>query len=172
MKYVRRFAAFFAKKLVLFVLVAALLIYVFYMAYGMGDAYIIVNEGMEKRVRVCLTREDYTALNGYFTVEFLQKDPVLAVAVSEDSPYYAYSITDFKYQLDLSSIRWHPMDKTIDCTVTEHVSDITGTSKTARADEIPAWKQGRYFVKLKKQKDGKWKITSIKQDMTYKDVDV
>ena len=174
MKYIKRLAVFIASRLIIFSLCASLIICAFYMAYNIGDAYILVTEGLEKRVDVCLTRDDYTSLNSYFAASFLNQDPVLAVAVSESSPYYAYNITSFEYNIKLTKLRgaW-PWADYITCVVTETVSDITGTVKAAYASEVSGeitpWKSSRYTVTLRKQSDGKWKITGLEQDPTYKD---
>lgn len=171
MKYIRRFTAFFAKKAVLLTLCAALLIYAFYLAFNLGNAYIIIQEGMHKRVEVCLTRDEYSSLNQYFTIDFLRNDPVLNLAVSEASPFYPYTVTHFEYKAEVSKLRWHPTDKMVTCLVTETVTGITGSSKTASLDAMPTWKSGRYEVVMRRQSDGRWKIVSIVQDPTYRDVD-
>ncbi|MBR4234465.1 MAG: hypothetical protein IKR85_00200 [Clostridia bacterium] len=174
MKYLRRFAVFAAKKLVLFTLGASLLIYAFYLCFNIANAYIIVSEGMEKRVDVCLTRDDYVSLNDYFTVEYLNNDPVLAAAVSEASPYYPFEIKSYDYDIKLSSLRWSPRKNCVTCTATEYVTAISGSVKAAYASSVsgsvPSWSSGRYIVTLQKT-DGRWKISSLQQDYSYKDVE-
>ena len=177
MKYLKRIAAFLASKLVIITICVSLLVCAFYMAYNIGDAYILVTEGLEKRVEVCLTRSDFTSLNSYFTASFLNQDPVLAIAVTEDSPYYKYNISDFDYEIKLEKLRgaW-PWADYVTCVVTEHVTDITGSVKAAYSSEASEkttpWKSSRYTVTLRKQSGGNWKITGLKKDDTYKDTDV
>lgn len=177
MKYIRRIASFLASRLVIITICVSLLVCAFYMAFNIGNAYVLVTEGLEKRVEVCLTREDFVSLNSYFTVNFLNSDPVLAVAVTEESPYYHFNITDFDYEIKLQKLRgaW-PWADYITCVVTEHVTDITGSVKSAYSStekgEITPWSSSRYTVVLRKQTDGSWKISSLKQDETYKDASV
>lgn len=175
MKYFRRFAFFAAKTLVIGTICISLLIYAFYIAFNFGCSYILVTEGLEKRVDVCLTREDYTALNSYFSASFLNADPVLNAAVSESSPYYPYDITSFDYEIKLTRLRWSPGSGTVTCLATERVTNITGTVKaefkTVADPEITRWKSSRYTVTLHRQSDGSWKITGLEQDNSYKDAD-
>ena len=93
MKYLRRMMSFLAVRLIVFTVCASVVVCAFYMAFEIGNAYVLISEGMEKRVSVALTRENATDLNGYFTTGFLEGDPVLSAAFSEDSPYLAYTIT-------------------------------------------------------------------------------
>ena len=172
MKHLRRAMLFIATRLVIIVLCVSLLICAFYMAYSMGNAYILVTEGLEKRAEVCIYREGYTDLNKYFTVSFLNSDPVLAVSVSEQSPYLPYTITGFEYELKVESLKAWPWNDVISCGITEYVTDITGTVKAAYSSNSgttpPKWESGRYTVYLTKQTDGSWKISGLTQDSSYK----
>ena len=85
MKYFRRMMSFLAARLIVFTLCVSLIVCAFYMAYNMGNAFMLIEEGMEKRVSVVLTREHATDLNNYFTAGFLEADPVLAYAFSDMS---------------------------------------------------------------------------------------
>lgn len=173
MKYIRRFVFFIASRLVIITLCAALLVCAFYMAYNMGNAYIVMNEGLEKRVDVCLTRQDYTELNKYFTIGFLNSDPVLGVSVSDNAPYLPYNITSYDYDLKITNLYAWPWQELISCTVTEYVTDIKGSVKPSYAQtvsgSIPEWASGRYKVYLTKQDDGSWKISGLTQDQGYRD---
>lgn len=174
MKYLRRLAAFAAKKLLIFTLIVCLAVYVFYLAFNYSDSYIIVSEGLEKRVDVCLTREDPEVLSRYFTSDFLDSDPALKYAFSEASSYWFYNISSFDYKLKLERLRWSPLRGTVSCVVTEYVSDINGSIKSEYAStdhpSIEPWKSGRYTVTLIRDSKG-WKIAGLKQDQLYKDTE-
>lgn len=174
MKYLRRLISFLAAKMILFTACAAIIVCAFYIAFNLGNAYILINEGMEKRAVVALTRENATELNGYFTGSFLNADPVLDSAFSDASPYIAYNITGYEYEISIESLKVWPWGDEIVCIVVEHMNDIKGTVKAAYASEVsgdPApWMSGRYELRLKKQPDsGQWKISAIRQDNNYKD---
>ncbi len=174
MKYLRRLISFVAVKMVLFTAVAAIIVCAFYIAFNLGNAYILISEGMEKRAVVALTRENATDLNGYFTGGFLNSDRVLESAFSDASPYLAFNITDYEYDISIESIRVWPWGDEIVCVVIEHMDSIKGNVKAAYASQVsgtPApWASGRYELRLKKQPDsGQWKIAGILQDPNYKD---
>lgn len=173
MKYLRRAMVRITLTLVIVTFVVSLLVCVFYMSYNIGSAYVLITEGLEKRVEVCLTREGYTELNNYFAVSFLTQDPVLAVSLTENSPYYSYNITNFDYDVKIQKLRAWPWEDTITCTVTEFVDDIQGTVKAAYAatasGKIAPWQSSRCKVTLHRQSDGVWKISGLVQDAGYKD---
>ena len=173
MKYLRRMMSFLAVRLIVFTVCASVVVCAFYMAFEIGNAYVLISEGMEKRVSVALTRENATDLNGYFTTGFLEGDPVLSAAFSEDSPYLAYTITSFDYDVEISDLRAWPWSDEIQCTVTEHVKGIVGKVKpdyvVSTGSKPATWSDGRYRLWLKKQANGQWKIATIKQDPTYHD---
>lgn len=159
--------SFIAKRLVIFVICIALLVCAFYMALNTANIYILLSEGMEKRVDVTLTRNDATALNNYFTYDFLEADPVLESAFNSSSPYSSYNISDFKYKFSLEWLWAWPWSETVTCTITERVPQIVGTVKTQYRSTVatpypPSWQGGRYQVTLRKT-DGSWKIAGLKQ---------
>lgn len=175
MKYIRRMMSFLAVRLAIFTACVALIVCAFYMAFNMGNAYILIEEGMEKRVEVALTREGATELNHYFTGAFLEGDPVLQIAFSDVSPYLPYTITSFEHEVEISDMRAWPWTNEIECTVIERVSAITGTVKANYVVETgskPAtWTGGRFFIRLRKQENGQWKIAAMQQDASYREVE-
>lgn len=60
MKYLRRMMSFLAVRLIVFTVCASVVVCAFYMAFEIGNAYVLISEGMEKRVSVALTRENAT----------------------------------------------------------------------------------------------------------------
>lgn len=174
MKYLRRLISFVAVRMVLYTAVLAIIVCAFYIAFNLGNAYILINEGMEKRAVVALTRENATDLNGYFTGSFLNSDPVLDYAFSDASPYLPYNITGYEYEISIESLKVWPWGDEIVCIVIESLTDIKGTVKASYASDVtgaPApWASGRYELRLKKQAEtGQWKISAIRQDNNYKD---
>ncbi len=173
MKYLRRMMSFLATRIVLFTICVAALVCAFYIAFNLGNAYILISEGMEKRVDVALTREDAVSLNDYFNASFLNEDPVLEYAFSDASPYIPYTITGYDYDVNIESISVWPWGDEIECVIVEHVQNITGNVRGAYASSVsgpPAsWSSGRYHLKLTRNDYGQWKISAIQQDTTYKD---
>lgn len=166
MQYVRKLIWFIAVRMVILCVLAAMLVCGFFMCLDMANIYIILDEGLEKRVEVILTREDAEELNKYFHYDFLTNDPALTGAFDGSSAYDDYTITDFEYEMNIESLWAWPWDTYATCTVTEQVPSITGKVISSRASEVssdvPAWQGGRYNLTLVKE-DGKWKIAGMQQ---------
>ena len=164
MKYVRRLVWFIASRLLIFTIAISILLCTFYMCMNTANVYIVLSDGLAKRVEVILTREDAPELNNYFHSDFLSADPALTAAFDGSSPYVDYSITDFDHQLTIESLWAWPWDSYATCTIVERVPSITGTVLSNRKNEadpvIPTWQGGRYNVTLIKSA-GKWKIIGM-----------
>ncbi len=166
MKYVRRLMWFIASRILVVTLLVSILVCAFYMCMNSANIYVVVTDGLEKRVDVVLTREDSSELNNYFHTDFLKVDPVLNVAFTESSPYVNYNITDYDHTLSIEALWAWPWDNTATCRVVERVPSITGkvlSSKKSEASEtVPSWQGGRYELTLVKV-SGQWKISGMKQ---------
>ena len=138
----------------------------FYMCLNTANIYIILNDGLEKRTEVILTREDAEALNAYFHADFLSTDPALEGAFDGTSVYDDYTITDFEYDLEVERLWAWPWDDFATCTVVERVPSITGSVISSRRSEasptVPSWQGGRYDITLVKD-NGEWKIIGMQQ---------
>ncbi len=190
MKYLRRAALFLAKKAVLYTVILSLLIYAFFLAFTLSDAYIVVSEGLETRVSVTLTRTGSAALKHYFTESFINSDQVLSASRYGTDRYRYFDINSFEYDVDISSMRWRPLKNVsvedpvthekatyrgiVTCVATEKVDNISGTLKREYASDaenigpIDHWKSGRYTLTLVRI-DGDWMIVSMVQDLSYQD---
>ena len=170
MKYIRRFMWFIASRLLVFTIVASILVCAFYMCMNSGNIYIVLTDGLEKRVDVILSREGAEDLGDYFHADFLNGDMALQGAFNGSSAFGAYNITDYDYILTVESLWAWPWDTTASCTVTERVPSITGTVLSSRKgevdSEVPKWQGGRYEITLTRS-SGKWKITGMKQTGIY-----
>lgn len=167
MKYLRRMMSFLAVKLALFALCVSVLICAFYLAFNLGNASVLISEGLEKRMSVIFTREDAVALNNYFAATCLESDRALEGAFSNESWYLAYTIKSFEHEVDIEEINGWPWSDKIRYTVVERISDLNGTRKAAYAElagvKPPMWPSGRYYIWLEKQDNGQWKISGIYQ---------
>jgi len=166
MKYVRRFMWFVASRILVFTVVAALLVCTFYMCMNSANIYIVLTDGLERRVEVILTASGAEELTDYFHADFLNGDQALQGAFNGTSIFGAYDVTDFDYVLTVESLWAWPWDETATCTVTERVPEITGSVLSSRKGEVeedvPGWQGGKYTVTLARS-NGKWKITGMKQ---------
>ena len=174
MIYLRRMVWAIAKWLLVITIAVGILVCAFYMCLNTANIYIILNDGLEKRVDVILTREDAESLNNYFHHDFLSVDPALAGAFNGTSVYSDYSITSFDYQLSIERLWAWPWDEYATCTVVERVPQIHGSVLSSRrnevSEEIPAWQGGRYDLTLVRS-GGKWKIIGMQQTAILMEAD-
>ena len=88
MLYIRRLIWFIASRLIILCVLAGMLVCGFFMCLNMANIYVILDEGLEKRVEVILTREEAEELNKYFHYDFLNADPALAGAFDGTAEFY------------------------------------------------------------------------------------
>ena len=154
LKYIRRLIWFIASRLLIFTIAVSILLCAFYMCMNTANVYIVLNDGLEKRVDVILTREDAPELNSYFHADFLSADPALTAAFDGSSPYVDYNITAFEHELTIESL-------------VERAPSIPGTVISSRSGEVdpvvPTWQGGRYNITLMKS-GGNWKIGGMQQE--------
>ena len=166
MLYIRRLVWFIAQRLVVLCILVGMLVCGFFMCMNIANIYVILDEGLEKRVEVILTRDEAEELNKYFHYDFLSADPALAGSFDGSSAYDDYTITGFDYEMNIERLWAWPWDEYATCTVTEQVSNIEGKVISSRASEasshIPEWQGGRYNITLVKN-DGLWKIVGMQQ---------
>ena len=166
MKYFRRFIWAVAKFLIALCVLGGMLAIGFFMGMNLSNIYVVVDDGMRRRTDVMLTRAQAEELNKYFSADFLLQDPALNAALSGESAYMDYNITDYDYELTIEKMWAWPWDTFANCTVVERVPNIEGTVIASRRSEvssrIPHWVGGRYNLTLTKQ-NGQWKIVGIQQ---------
>ena len=166
MLYFRRFVWFIAKKLIVICILLGMLVCGFYMAMNISNIYVVLNDGLQKRVDVILTRQQAEELNKYFAAEFLLADPALEGALNGTSAYVDYNITGFEYEMKIEKLWAWPWDNYANCTVVERVPSISGRVISSRrgevAERIPSWQGGRYDITLVKT-GGQWKIVGMQQ---------
>ena len=166
MQYFRRFVWFIARNMVILCILLGMLVCGFFMALNGANIYVVLNDGMQKRVDVILTRQQAEALNKYFHADFLIADSALEGALNGNSAYSDYNITGFDYELTIEKLWAWPWDAFANCTVVERVPSITGRVISSRRGEVservPRWQGGRYDITLVKT-GGQWKIVGMQQ---------
>ena len=166
MVHFRRFIWFIASKLIWICVVLGILVCTFFMCLNAADIYVIVSDGLEKRVDVILTGEDASELNKYFHADLLIADPALEGALNGQSSYSDYTISDYEYSLEIEKLWSWPWDTYANVTVVERVPSITGKVHSNRKNEVssavPGWVGGRYEITLVKV-NGCWKINGMRQ---------
>ena len=166
MLYFRRLTWFIAGRMLLICVLVGMLVCGFFMAMDAANIYVVLNDGMQKRVDVILTRQQAEELNKYFHADFLIADEALEGALNGISAYSDYNITGFEYELTIEKLWAWPWDDFANCTVVERVPAIYGKVISSRRKEvserIPSWQGGRYDITLVKA-GGAWKIIGMQQ---------
>ncbi|MBR2570580.1 MAG: hypothetical protein IKE30_00405 [Clostridia bacterium] len=176
MKYVRRFLWFTASRLLIFSLIVSVLILGFYVSMYGANIYILLSDGMAARTHTILTREDAEDLINYFRADTLESDETLAVALSSDSPYIYYNITDYECHVGLEWVWCWPWEDTAQAVISYRVTDIHGSVVAGKQQLVrqgqltaspPDWvNSGRYSVTLYRV-DGRWKIAGLIQTQVF-----
>ena len=166
MLHLRRLVWYIVTRLLLVCILCGMLVCGFYMCLNTANIYVILNDGLERRAQVILTKEEAETLNFYFHADFLSTDPALEGAFDGTSTYDNYTITDFEYDLKIEKLWAWPWDSFATCTVVERVPSITGSVIASRRSEnlpdSPTWQGGRYTITLIKD-NGEWKIIGMQQ---------
>ena len=136
----------------------------FYMCLNTANIYVILDDGLKKRVEVILTQEEAEKLNFYFHADFLSTDPALEGAFDGTSVYDDYNISGFEYDLEIEKLWAWPWDDYATCTVVERVPSINAKAISGRGASaiVPSWQGGRYDITLVKT-GGNWKIIGMQQ---------
>ena len=169
MKYLRRFLWFFATRLMLLTLIAALLIVGFYMAMNTSNIYVLLTDGLSERTSVIIDGSDSAQLGDYFEQSYLQSDQLLCDAQNGLSVYENYKITSYDHNVSLNWMWSWPWSDMAQAEITETVLEIEGKPLASAADRVtsgeltsypPHWQGGRYRVQLINA-NGQWRISQI-----------
>lgn len=169
MKYLRRFLWFFATRLMLLTLVAALLVVGFYMAMNSANIYVLLTDGLTERADTIIAGADSSQLSDYFEDSYLANDTLLVEAQNGNSVYANYKITSYDHNVSLNWMWSWPWSETAQAEITETVYAIEGKPLASAADRVtageltsypPHWQGGRYRVLLVKR-NGQWRISQI-----------
>ena len=171
MKYVRRFLWFIASKLLIFSAIASVLVLAFYLAMNTANIYLLLNDGMQLRTSVILTREGSAGLPNFFANDFLDSDEALKAGMSSQSPYVNYRITSFESDVKLEWVWSWPWEDIARARMVHTVPEIKGTIRPEKSALVqsgalssnpPVWNGGRYEMVLHRV-NGQWKIAGMRQ---------
>lgn len=165
MKTLGRYIWFLVRSALIVLLVLGLCYAAFSVASDMSNSFIVVKEGMEKRIAVSLSQANYSELTKYFTPTFLADDAVLA-----DDTYTDYVISSYSCKIQVKSLWVWSWRNEGEAVVVESVPVIRGslpdylmTAEQAAAGETvapPEWEEKQYTLKLTREA-GYWRISDI-----------
>lgn len=171
MRILKRFLSFIASRMFLFTVVSALLIISFYLAMNTANIWALIDDGLDARASVVLMDAEPDGLNKFFRQEFIGKDPVLQVGLSDTSPYRDYEIRGFDHRVRMVSVWSWPWENVARAEVIESIPAIDGTIRSSRREAAlaaggearlspPAWATSRYRVTLTRTA-GRWMISNL-----------
>lgn len=179
-----RLMSFFVRKVTGLVIVILLIILASFIAYDLANIYVVVNDGLSQRTITVLDRQDPTDLNRFFTLKYLNSDPLF-----HSEQYRDYLISDYDYELKLEKLWVWPWQSRTSILVEESIPEaswkfsitdemkerliaaqtpvaIEGEGEVVETPEIelvipkPQWQNGEKLIEFRKV-DGQWKIDRI-----------
>ena len=171
MRILKRFLSFIASRIFFLTLISALLIMAFYLAMNTTNIWVLIDDGLDARAGVVLMGSDASMLDKYFRSEFLSKDPVLQVGMSDTSPYIDYEIRGYDHRVRMVSVWAWPWESVARAEIVESIPAIDGTIRSSRREAAlaaggearltpPKWATSRYRVTLVRSA-GRWKISNL-----------
>lgn len=171
MRMLKRFLSFIASRLLIFTVISALLIISFYLAMNTTNIWVLIDDGLTARAAVVMMDEDPADLTKYFRQEFIQKDPVLQVGLSDASPYKDYEIRGFDHRVRMVSVWSWPWENVARAEIVESIPAIDGAIRSSRREAAlaaggearlspPEWATSRYRVTLTRTA-GRWMISNL-----------
>ncbi len=184
-----RFMSYLVKKLSALVVIVLLIVLAAFIAYDMANIYVVMNDGMSQRTTAVLNRRDPSELNKFFTLKYLNSDPLF-----HTEQYRDYLITDYDYKLSIKRLWVWPWQERTRVVVEEFIPEsswkfsVTEEMKVrlralqtvaveedpdAESDEEdveiveqplnikpPQWQNGEKLIEFRKV-DRQWKIDRI-----------
>lgn len=171
MRILKRLLDFIASRLFFITVISAVLVVSFYLAMNTANIWVLISDGLDARAGVVMMGGDESALEDYFQQEFLARDPVLQVGLSDSSPYRDYEIRGYDHRVQMISVWSWPWENVARAEIIESIPAIDGTISSSKREAAlaeggearlspPAWTTSRYRVTLVRTA-GRWKISNL-----------
>ena len=171
MRKLKRFLGFIASRMFFLTIISALLIISFYLAMNTTNIWVLIDDGLSARAAVVMMNENPSELSKYFRQEFINRDPVLQVGLSDTSPYKDYEIRGFDHRVRMVSVWSWPWENVARAEIIESIPAIDGTIRSSRREAAlaaggearlspPDWATSRYRVTLTRTA-GRWMISNL-----------
>ena len=171
MRILKRLLDFIASRLFFITVISAVLVVSFYLAMNTANIWVLTSDGLDPRAGVVMMGGDESALEDYFQQEFLARDPVLQVGLSDSSPYRDYEIRGYDHRVQMISVWSWPWENVARAEIIESIPAIDGTISSSKREAAlaeggearlspPAWTTSRYRVTLVRTA-GRWKISNL-----------
>ncbi|HIS95599.1 MAG TPA: hypothetical protein IAC19_07520 [Candidatus Ventricola gallistercoris] len=171
MRILKRLLDFIASRLFFITVISAVLVVSFYLAMNTANIWVLISDGLDARAGVVMMGGDESSLEDYFQQEFLARDPVLQVGLSDSSPYRDYEIRGYDHRVQMISVWSWPWENIARAEIIESIPAIDGTISSSKREAAlaeggearlspPAWTTSRYRVTLVRTA-GRWKISNL-----------
>ncbi len=169
MRYLRRLAWFFVKRVFWITIAIGTLVIAFYMAMNTANITILLKDGMALRAKVIIMQEEPDKLSNYFDEEFYNLDVALQMELRGQSPYKNYTITGIDHRIEMKWLWSWPWDNIAHADFVESVPKIDGKliaslrgqqGENALDPSPPEWRSAKYRATLIRT-NRQWKIESI-----------
>jgi hypothetical protein len=165
MKYLVRFLLYLVKSLSVLLAVLLVCSAVFFLSMNTTNNFVLAQDGMKARAQAVLTPSDEINLYSYFSVDFVQNEPIF-----HGSTYMPYTIRTFNQKVSIKSIWCWPWEDTATAIVQDVITYIDGEmsseymTQEQREQKVkippPAWQNGVYKLTFRRI-EGSWKIDSV-----------
>ena len=153
----RRSILYFARTILLLLILALLCAGAFISAARLSNTYILVSEGMTLRAESMLKKIDDPDLLMYFTSDCINGDA--ALRAQSMAPYGDFSITGYEYDMIVDKMHVFPWQSSLYVEVTERITSIKATASDSSLS-APAWTPIRYRLRLS-YLEGRWYISTV-----------
>ncbi len=109
---------FLARKLVGIAIIILLIVLATFIAYDVANIYVVSNDGLSQRAEFALHGEDPASLHRFFTLRFLNTDPIL-----HSNQYRDYNIQDYNYELKVKKLWVWPWESETEMIVEEYIDE-------------------------------------------------
>ena len=141
MNVMLRLMGYLAAKLTMLVVIGVCITLAAFTAYDVANIYVVLQDGMNERAAVVLKQGDPSVLDKFFTLRYLNSDPLF-----QTEQYQDYIIRDYDYILSIKRIWvWPWQDRTL-VTVEEYIPE--SSFRFSITDELRA--------RLEAQRDAEW----------------
>lgn len=144
-----RLMGYLAAKLTMLVVIGACITLAAFTAYDVANIYVVLQDGMNERAAVVLKQEDPSQLDRFFTLRYLNSDPIF-----QTEQYQDYIIRDYDYKLSIQRIWVWPWQDRTKVTVEEHIP-----TSSFRFDITDALRE-----RLTVQRDAEWEAELARRE--------
>ncbi|HHY81951.1 MAG TPA: hypothetical protein GX505_04640 [Clostridiales bacterium] len=118
MNIILRLIAFLARKIISIAIVILLIVLATFISYDMANIYVIINDGLSERAETIIHRENPADLERFFTLKYLNSDPMFHSEQFKD-----YIVQDYEFELKIKKMWVWPWESSTEVVVEEFIPE-------------------------------------------------